>query len=134
MRILEIYGAEKAEGNDHIGSERSEGKWEKSSRSERSENITDREKSSVKIEKKIVVRRSKRRIRKVLWSRLEGEVQYRTTQSKEKTILEKTYTQRRKSTWNYVNNAMRTTTDTREDNNGGATEMQDNRDGRHGQR
>ena len=42
---------------------------EKSGRSEKNENITDKEKSHAKREKKNVVRRSKRRVRKVVWSR-----------------------------------------------------------------
>ena len=53
-------------------------------RSERSKNITERYKSRVKIEKKGVVRRSKRRVRKVVWSRLDQAVPFRTMQSKEK--------------------------------------------------
>ena len=43
----------------------------KRGRSEQSENITKREKSRAKIEKKIVVRISYRRVRKVVWIRAE---------------------------------------------------------------
>ena len=47
---------------------------EKCGRSERSENITEREKSSAKREKKSVVRISERRVRKLLWIRAEKAV------------------------------------------------------------
>ena len=44
---------------------------EKCGRSERTDNITEREKSRAKIEKKGVVIRSERIARKVVWSRAE---------------------------------------------------------------
>ena len=47
---------------------------EKRGRLERSENITGIEKSLAKIENKIVVKRSERRVRKIVWSRAEKEV------------------------------------------------------------
>ena len=47
---------------------------EKRGRSERSKNITQREKSLVKTEKKSVVRRSERRVRKVVGIRVEKPV------------------------------------------------------------
>ena len=46
----------------------------KHGRSEQSENITEREKSCAKIEKKTAVRRSERRLRKVVWSRADQAV------------------------------------------------------------
>ena len=55
--------------------------------SKRRENITDREKSRSKGENKSVVIRSERRMRKVVWSRSEQEVQYRTTHSKDEIQL-----------------------------------------------
>ena len=58
---------------------------EKRARSERSKNITHREKSRAKREKKIVVKISDQRVRKVVWSRAEQAVQYRTTQIGENT-------------------------------------------------
>ena len=54
---------------------------EKRGRSERSKNITEIEKRRAKREKKIVVRRLERRVRRVVWSRAEEAVQYRTTKS-----------------------------------------------------
>ena len=47
---------------------------EKSGRSERRENIMEREKSRAKIEEKSVVRRSDERVRKLVRSRLEQAV------------------------------------------------------------
>ena len=47
---------------------------EKRGRSEQSENITEREKSRAKIEKKSVVIRSEQRVRKVVWSRAKQTV------------------------------------------------------------
>ena len=47
---------------------------EKCGRSERSENITEREKSRAKREKKIAVRISEWRVRKLVWSRAEQSV------------------------------------------------------------
>ena len=46
----------------------------KRGRSEQSVNITEREKSHYKREKKSVVRGSERRVRKVVWSRAEQAV------------------------------------------------------------
>ena len=62
---------------------------EKRDRSEQSDNITEREKSRAKREKKSVVRRSQRRVRKVVWSREEQSVQYITMHRKQKIRLEK---------------------------------------------
>ena len=56
---------------------------EKRGRSEQSENITEREKRRAKREKKSVVIISQQRVRKVVWSRAEQAVQYRTMQSEE---------------------------------------------------
>ena len=47
---------------------------EKCGRLERSKNITEREKRRAKKEKKSVVRRSERRVRKVVWNRAEQAV------------------------------------------------------------
>ena len=47
---------------------------EKRGRSEWSENITEREKSHAKIEKKNILRISERRVRKLVWSRAEQAV------------------------------------------------------------
>ena len=73
---------------------------EKPGMQERSENITEREKSRSKGENKSVVRISERRARKVVWIRAEQAMQYRMTQSKEKIRQEKVDKQRRKSTRN----------------------------------
>ena len=56
----------------------------KRDRLEQSEKITEREKSFEKTENKSVVRISERRVRKLVWSRSEKEVWYRTMQSEEK--------------------------------------------------
>ena len=56
----------------------------KRGRSERSENITEREKIRSKREKKSIVRRSERRVRKLVCSRAEQAVYYRTRHIKEK--------------------------------------------------
>ena len=47
---------------------------EKRGRSEQSENIKEREKSRAKRENNIIVRRSERRLRKVVWIRSEQSV------------------------------------------------------------
>ena len=47
---------------------------EKRGRSERSENITEREKSCAKIENKDEVQRSEQRVRKVVWNRSDQAV------------------------------------------------------------
>ena len=101
---------------------------------ERSENITQRENSRSKREKKSVVRISERRVRKVVWIIAEQEVQYRTTQSKENIQLEKVKKNGGKVHGTMKDNAMRTAKDTRQDVNGGAVEMRDIGDGRKFQR
>ena len=53
---------------------------EKRGRLERSENITEREKSCAKIENKDVVQRSEQRVRKVVWNRSDQAVYLRMKQ------------------------------------------------------
>ena len=62
---------------------------EKLGRSERSENITQREKRRAKREEKIIVRRSERRVRNLVQSRAEQSMYCRTTQSEEEIRAEK---------------------------------------------
>ena len=71
----------------------------KTGRSKRSKNITDREKSCAKNEKKIMVRRSEWKV-KIWWSRSDQAVYNITTHSNEKFRSEKVDKQRRRSTQN----------------------------------
>ena len=71
---------------------------EKRGRSDQSENITQREKSRAKREKKNVVRISEGIVRKVLWSRAQQAVQYRMMQSEENIRPEKVDKQQWQST------------------------------------
>ena len=101
------YGASRSKQTQLRGMIRLEQSGVKSSgdkcdRSERSENIRDRQKSRAKREKKTVVRISERRARKLVWSRVDQAVQYKTTQSKENIRSEKVDKQRRRSTSNNV--------------------------------
>ena len=66
--------------------------------SERNDNIMERENIRAKIENKSVVRRSERRVRKLVWIRVEKAVWYITTQSEDKIRLEKVDKQRHRST------------------------------------
>ena len=71
---------------------------EKCGRQERSKNTTEGEKSCSKREEKIAVRRSERRLRKIVRSRSEQAVYCRTTQREEKIRSEKVDKKRRQST------------------------------------
>ena len=94
----------------------------------------EREKIRAKREKKSVVRRSDWGVRKVVQIRAEQSVYYRTTQIEEKIRSEKVDKNGGEVDGKMEDNVMRTATEMQEDNNGGAVEMQDNGDGRKGQR